>query len=147
MQAPALLGACVCCEQIGLKLTDLATIYIGSHAFLPANNPLRGEWADQHTQHLAGVERKRAKAAAKSAVQPRSRTDASIRAAGERVDRGESDAKAEGSHGVSMFSQYLSYWNARKFVVNDPMHIFVNCGEPLCALELLTFANGSRCSF
>lgn len=134
LQAPAINGACLCCCIVGIKLADLATVYHGSHAYLPSNNPLRERWAVEHTRHLSGSARTRAKAEAKAAPAPDLRTDDSILAAGERVDSGAADAKSTGTHGSSVFSQYLSYWGTRKSAVNDPMHVICNASELLCAV-------------
>jgi len=126
MQAPALNGACLCCAQPGIKPAGLATIYLGAHRFLPVNHSMRSTWATEHSQHLEGKERKAFRTAAKTDPAPAARTNASIVAAGEAVDDGVQTARESGFHGLSIFSEWLEYWDARLCVTNDPMHIYTN---------------------
>jgi len=126
MQAPALVGACQQCEQKGVKHDGLATTYAGAHAFLAEDDPLRQRWADEHSKHESGRARTALRDRLQSADAPTARTDASIRAAGLAVRNGEMSANEAGYHNLSVLADALPYFNMRKCIVNDSMHIYAN---------------------
>ena len=124
-QSPAYCGACIQCQQTGIRLSDLgrgSTYYPGFCTFLPLQHPVRDDFAvefadipvlaDKHTVRRPNKMNHNAALASGRRVLNQVLTAAEL--------------QMEAYHGVDVYSILLNYWDKIVQIVNDPMHEIVN---------------------
>jgi len=131
-QAPAIIGACGACDEVGTRVAHLkTTVYLGSHRFLGPSSIFRTRWAAAFPQ-LASEKKSVAKM----------RTDSEIRRAGRRVEDKRTTPDDAGFYGVSILAKKLPYLPTHQSFVSDPMHLMTNVGKASRSLAFV-FTRGS----